>query len=159
MIRRTFLITMAAVSAAILSPLKALGVGAKRGRYPDFAVEFGALSVVEKPQGFRIEWWKAENRLAVQQLGTGLPLVCAERASDGWATFRNECSGIRFKLDVQADVTNQSCDIITSVDYYYWSNRPVSLPAVYGVKDSTKPAGLEIDWFARNECPTGEPHA
>jgi hypothetical protein len=36
---------------------------------------------------------------------------------------------------------------------------PKPLAVVQGVKDSTKPAGLEIDWFAWNECPTGEHHA
>jgi hypothetical protein len=46
----------------------------------------------------------------------------------------------------------------TTVDVWVPED-PKPLAVVYGVKDSTKPAGVEIDWFPRNDCPPGEPQA
>jgi len=34
-----------------------------------------------------------------------------------------------------------------------------TMAVVQGVKDSTKPTGLTIDWLAWNDCPPGEPQA
>jgi len=101
MIRRTFLTTLTAVSAAILSPLKALGVGAKRDRercwlyrglrvpmrLPDLTAEiFGKV---------KLEWWENGNRFLVSDTRTGrvLPIEPDDLSDPAWGMQKQPSAG------------------------------------------------------------------
>jgi hypothetical protein len=150
MIRRTFLSTISALAVAPLGWLRW-----HKSSEPDIAVEIGRFTIFGERSGLTVKWRKSDGRIDVHQIDTGRALRCIEKTDDGWFVFQNDYAGIRLKIDPKGIGT------ITCVDYVFWKDQRKGrgLQPAQGIKDSTKPSGCGIDWFAWNEHPTGEHHA